>query len=132
MQALETLGHYAEWLRIRTQKLRTLNNMNVGKYVVSGTRLKLDFSRVPEETFESRRLAYHQELQEEFFHQFRIRDTQTHTVRRGESIWVLSQRKYQVPVWLLRQYNPDLDLDRVSSGAQVNIPILERVSETTG
>jgi len=132
VQALETLGHYAEWLRIRTQKLRTLNNMNVGKYVVSGTRLKLDFSRVPEETFESRRLAYHQELQEEFFHQFRIRDTQTHTVRRGESIWFLSQRKYQVPVWLLRQYNPDLDLDRVSSGAQVNIPILERVSETTG
>ena len=132
VQALETLGHYADWLGIRTQKLRILNNMDFGKHVVSGARLKLDFSRVPEDTFESQRLAYHQELQEEFFRQFRIRDTHPHTVRRGESIWVLSQRKYQVPVWLLRQYNPDLDLAHVSSGEQVNIPVLERVAETTG
>ena len=132
VQALETLGHYADWLRIRTQKIRNLNNMDFEEHVVSGTRLTLDFSHVSEETFESRRLAYHQELQEEFFRQFHIRDTQTHTVRRGESIWLLSQRKYRVPVWLLRQYNPDLDLNRMSSGAQVNIPILERVTETTG
>ena len=132
VQARETLGHYAEWLGIRTQKIRTLNNMDIAEHVVSGSRLKLDFSRVPEETFASRRLAYHQELQEKFFRQFRIRDTHTHTLRRGESIWVLAQRKYQVPVWLLRQYNPDLDLDRVSLGAQVNIPVLEKVTEAAG
>ena len=132
VQARETLGHYAEWLGIRTQKIRTLNNMDIAKHVVSGSRLKLDFSRVPKETFASRRLAYHQELQEEFFRQFRIHDTHTHTLRRGESIWVLAKRKYQVPVWLLRQYNPDLDLDRVSSGTQVNIPVLEKVTEAAG
>ncbi len=132
VQALETLGHYANWLHIRTQKLRNLNNMDFAEHVVSGARLTLDFSRVPEETFESRRLAYHQKLQENFFRQFHIRDTQTHTVQRGESIWLLSKRKYHVPVWLLRQYNPDLDLNHVSLGAQVNIPVLERVTNTTG
>tara|TARA_B100000315_G_scaffold255973_3_gene300751 strand:+ start:15450 stop:17543 length:2094 start_codon:yes stop_codon:yes gene_type:complete len=132
VHALETLGHYAEWLRIRTQNLRTINAMDFGEHVVSGTRLKLVFSRVTEEVFESRRLSYHQGLQEKFFNQFRIRDTHPHTVQRGESVWGLALKKYQVPVWLLRQYNPDLDLNRVSLGEHVNIPVLERVAETTG
>jgi membrane-bound lytic murein transglycosylase D len=132
VHALETLGYYAEWLGIRTQTLRIINNMDFGEHVVSGTRLKVDFSHVSEGIFESRRLSYHQDLQEKFFHQFRIRDTHPHIVRRGESIWLLAQRKYHVPVWLLRQYNPDLDFHRVSSGAQVNIPVLEQVTETPG
>ena len=132
VQALETLGHYAEWLGIRTQTLRTMNDMDFKTHVVSGTRLRLDFSRVSKEVFESRRLAYHQALQETFFRQFRISGTHIHTLQHGESIWALAKKTYQVPVWLLRQYNPDLDLDRVGSGVQVSIPVLERVTETTG
>jgi hypothetical protein len=40
---------------------------------------------------------------------------------------VLSERKYKVPVWLLRQYNPDLNLDRVTPGTVVKFPKLRAV-----
>ena len=47
-----------------------------------------------------------------------------HEVRRGESVWILSLRQYGVPVWLFRQYNPELDLDTVRPGTRLNFPVL--------
>ncbi len=125
VQAAETLGHYAEWLGLRASRLRELNDMRYRKPVVIGQRLRLDFSRASIEDFEQRRLAYHRALQDEFFVQFRIVGTQTHTVRRGDSLWILSQRTYDVPIWLLRQYNPDLDFNTVLPGAAVTIPLVQ-------
>jgi membrane-bound lytic murein transglycosylase D len=129
VQALETLGHYADWLGVRTQRLRELNGLGLSQSVVLGQALKLDFSSVSPEEFEHRRLAYHRGRQEAFFSSFHIEDVADHVVRRGESLWVLAQRTYNVPVWLLRQYNPDLDLDRVAPGTVVKFPRLRPITE---
>jgi hypothetical protein len=32
-------------------------------------------------------------------------------------------------VWLLRQYNPDLDLDRLRPGARVHFPLLQPLQQ---
>jgi membrane-bound lytic murein transglycosylase D len=123
VQGAETLGHYADWLGIRAQQLRDLNNMKYRKPVVIGRRLKLDFSVVDAATFEQRRRAYQQELQEAFFEQFRITGTEVHVIKAGESLWTISQRRANVPIWLVRQYNPDVDFGDVRPGARVNIPL---------
>ena len=39
---------------------------------------------------------------------------------------MLAARTYKVPVWLLRQYNPDLNLDRVIPGTVVKFPRLKK------
>ncbi len=129
IQAAETLGHYAEWLDTRAQRLRQINKMRYGKPVVVGDRLKLDFTRVSPELFEQRRRAYHRTLQAEFFMQYRIVGTTVHRVRRGDSVWLLAQKEYKVPVWLLRQYNPDLDPDVVRPGTELVFPRVALRSE---
>jgi membrane-bound lytic murein transglycosylase D len=129
VQAVETLGHYAEWLEVRTASLRSLNRMHYGQPVVVGRRLRLKFEQVDAETFEQRRLAYHRALQEAFFARFQISDTREHIVQRGESVWILSQRRYGVPLWLLRQYNPDLDLSALRPGTPLMVPLLESRDE---
>jgi membrane-bound lytic murein transglycosylase D len=35
---------------------------------------------------------------------------------------VLAQKKYNVPIWLLRQYNPDIDMAAVKPGTRIVIP----------
>ena len=130
IQALETLGHYGDWLELKTQRLRDLNGYTFRRPVVVGRRLKLDYSKVDRLTFEARRMAYHNGVQEAFFAAYRIKDTQQHTIRRGESLWVLAQRTYRVPLWLLRQHNPDLDLDRIRPGMSVEFPLLERIGRS--
>ena len=128
VQASETLGHYADWLQIRTQQLRNINRMSFGQGVVVGRNLELDFSVVDPVTFERRRRTYHQKIQEVFFQTYQINDTLDHTVKPGESLWILALRTYRVPVWLVRQFNPDLDPDRVRPGMVIKFPQLNSLA----
>ncbi len=125
VQATETLGHYAEWLDVRATRLRELNRMRLGTPVVIGQRLKIDTSRVSIDEFDQRRRGYHQKLQEDFFAINRIVGTEVHVVRRGESLWVIAQTYQNVPIWLLRQYNPDVNLDDVRPRTQLTLPRVE-------
>jgi membrane-bound lytic murein transglycosylase D len=125
VQAAETLGHYAEWLDVRASDLRRLNKMSFATPVIVGRKVRLSFAKVTHDQFEARRMEYHRQLQEAFFTQYRIKDTTTHVVKAGESIWVLAQQRYNIPIWLLRQYNPDLDLGDIRPGTKLVIPIVE-------
>jgi membrane-bound lytic murein transglycosylase D len=122
VQAAETLGHYAEWLEVSSSHLRRLNGMRSGSAVAIGRKAKMDFSQVTPQVFERRRLAYHHALQEEYFAAFEVIGTRTHTLRSGDTLWLLAEQKYQVPVWLIRQYNPDLDFTALRVGTRMVIP----------
>ncbi|MDE0754671.1 MAG: LysM peptidoglycan-binding domain-containing protein [Woeseiaceae bacterium] len=121
---LETLGHYADWLGIKTQRVRDINGLAFRTQVEVGQRIKLDFGTVDAGVFESSRTQYHRQLQDTFFRNNTITGVQEHVVRNGESVWILALRQYDVPVWLFRQYNPELDLHNVRVGTRLNFPIL--------
>jgi len=128
VQALETLGHYADWLEIPTQRLRDVNTLSFREAVVLGQSLTLEFGRVDAPTFEQRRRAYHQQIQSDFFAAYQIEDIESHVIKSGESLWILAARRYNVPVWLLRQYNPDLNFDRIQAGTVVRFPRLKAIA----
>ena len=46
-------------------------------------------------------------------------------MRRGESLWVIAQRYQNLPIWLLRQYNPDVDFDDVRPRTELTLPLVE-------
>jgi membrane-bound lytic murein transglycosylase D len=128
VETLETLGHYAEWLDVRASRLRELNGMRYGAALPIGSRIKLDLAHVDAGAFEARRVAYHRAVQAQYFDAHRIAGSETHTVRAGESVWMLARSRDDLPLWLLRQYNPDLDLANLRPGTQLTIPVVERVS----
>ena len=130
VQPLETLGHYADWLGIRTQRLRDINGLAFRDPVEVGRRIKLDFADVDAKSFEDRRTAYQREQQDGFFRQHIITGVREHVISRGESIWILALREYDVPVWLFRQYNPELDLQNVQPGVRVQFPVLTPVDRS--
>ena len=100
-----------------------------GRPVVIGRRLTLDFGRVNAEEFQRRRLAYHRTLQDEFFGAYVVTGTEEYVLGKGDTLWYLATHKYQLPVWLLRQYNPDLDFASLSPGARMVIPRVAPRSE---
>jgi len=124
VQALETLGHYGDWLEIKTQRLRDLNGLAFRTPVAVGQRIKLDLNTVEAKIFEERRIAYHRALQDSFFRRHVISGVTEHTIKAGESIWILALRKYDVPIWLFRQYNPGVDVQKVQPGTKIQIPLL--------
>jgi membrane-bound lytic murein transglycosylase D len=128
VDADETLGHFADWLEITPQRLLTLNKLTRRRPIQAGQTLRLDFSKVTPDVFQQRRLEYHKGIEEDFFGSFRVTTTLEHTLRSGDTLWLLSHKKYAVPTWLIRRYNPDIDLAKLVPGTVLVIPIVEKAS----
>ncbi len=123
----ETLGHFADWLGVSTAYVRAINHLKFRRPVLIGQRVKLDFRKVSREAFETRRRQYHRELQASYFAAHRIVGTEVYIARPGDSVWTLTQHATQMPLWLVQQYNPDVDLAQLRAGTQIVMPRVEEV-----
>ena len=129
IQASETLGHYADWLELKSWDIRRLNSMQYRDPVIIGDRLRLSFNTVSAPEFERRRRDFHLTLQQQFFSNYRIQRVETYKIRRNDNIGRIARNRYSTPIWLLRQYNPELDFNRIQIGQEIDFPILEAVGE---
>ena len=68
------------------------------------------------------RRDYHRQLQDAFFAAHRIAGTENYDVKRGESLWTIAQQRSDMPVWLVAQYNPDVDFSDVRPGTTITLP----------
>jgi membrane-bound lytic murein transglycosylase D len=126
VQPGETLGHFVDWLEIPASSLRQRNRLGSDSALGIGTALRLDFSRVPPERFQERRVAHHRSLQSAFYGAYEIAGTEEYVLKRGDSLWKLSRGEGAVPVWLLREYNPDLDFESLRAGQRLTLPKIAR------
>jgi membrane-bound lytic murein transglycosylase D len=126
VQASETLGHFAEWLSIRAWDVRRLNNMAFSDPVIVGKRLTLDFSSVNIAEFELKRREFHSTLQQEFFSNYRIQGVEQYEIKRNDNVGVIARNRYSTPIWLVRQYNPELDFNRIQIGQKIVFPLVEQ------
>ena len=126
VEAEETLGHYAEWLNVSAREIRRLNGFRYGRSLRLGQQIKIPLRRTNKEEFEEKRLEYHQELAEDFFATYRVGKLVTYSIKRGDSIWSLSRREFEVPLWLLKHYNSKVDFNVLIPSQQLLIPVVEK------
>jgi len=122
----ETLGHYAEWLGVPARKLRQLNGFEYGRTLHLNQKIKIPLHRVAKEEFEEKRFEYHQELAENFFSSYRIDKILTYSIKRGDNIWTLSRREFEVPLWLIKRYNANVDFNALIPSQKLLIPVVEK------
>jgi membrane-bound lytic murein transglycosylase D len=128
VDALETLGHYSDWLEVPASRLRKLNGIRPGRNLRMGQRIKLDFSKVTSATFLQRRTEYHKGIEEDFFGSYEVVRVVEHRIKPGDSIWDLCNRTYEVPAWLVQRYNPNANFGRLTPGVKLVIPVVEPLS----
>jgi membrane-bound lytic murein transglycosylase D len=122
VQAAETLGHFADWTQTNAEDLRKLNGLRKGESVGLGRKLKLDLSRVTAAQFTEARRLYHRHLQEAYFAAHRIAGTQQYVIKRGDSLWTIGRQHGDLPVWLVTEYNPDVNFDEMRPGTMITLP----------
>jgi membrane-bound lytic murein transglycosylase D len=131
VEADETLGHYATWLEIPTQRLRELNGLRYNQDIHIGQHIRLSYERVSAEEFQRRRYEYQRSLEEDFFSSYAVDSLQTHKVGRGQNIWQICNDIYQIPIWLVAKYNPDRDLAKLNPGDTLSIPVVMPLKPST-
>jgi len=124
----ETLGHFADWLNVPTQKLRRINGLSFRQSIHIGQPLWLTFERLTPEEFHRRRIEYHQGIEEDFYRNYTVSGEKTHKIKWGENIWYLCNSVYELPYWLFKKYNPNRNLLQLAAGEEVVIPVVEKVA----
>ncbi len=125
----ETLGHYAEWAGVKTWQIRRLNGLTFGRTLHLHQKLKIPLGRTGIETFEQNRYEYHKRLQEDFFSVYRISALMPYKIQRGDNFWTLCQTKFDIPMWLLSNCNPQVDFADLRVQQQVMVPVVEKITK---
>jgi membrane-bound lytic murein transglycosylase D len=47
-----------------------------------------------------------------------------YTIKKGVTVWEICNEIYDIPLWLLRSYNPDVDLENLYRGGKLSIPVV--------
>ena len=71
------------------------------------------------------RLEYHRGLEEDFFVNYAITDTLIHQVKNGENLWYLCNYIYNLPFWLIVDYNKEIDFESLKPGDKLVIPAVK-------
>lgn len=121
----ETLGHFAEWLSVPTHRIRQVNRMSYGTPIRVGQRLLLTFEKVTPEEFHRRRVEYHQTIEEDFYRNFVVQGEQVYRVKSGDTLWLICNREFELPSWLLKKHNPETDFANLVVGQEILIPLVE-------
>lgn len=126
VEAEETLGHYSDWIEgTTTQAIRNLNKMDFGKALTVGQKIILPIKSDDQKgMFEKKRVEYHQTLEEGFDDQYSVIAFTTYQVKKGDNEWTIST-KLQIPMWIIKKYNPTLVQKDMRVGDNLNIPLLK-------
>ena len=124
-QASETIGRLANWLDLSAWDIRRLNNMNYRDQIFIGKQIQLDFNKVSIADFEINRRDFHSNLQRAFFDTHQIKGSEEYKIRLNDNINRLAKNTYSAPLWLVRQYNPDLNFNHIHVGQKITFPLLK-------
>jgi membrane-bound lytic murein transglycosylase D len=123
--ANETLGHFADWLRLPLYRVQQMNNLGRRRTIYQGQKLRLDFSRVSKEDFLNYRIQYHQEAMGRFLSENEFVSIVEYQIRSGESIWDIARTQYEIPPELIQYFNIRDDINKLYPGDIIRIPIFK-------
>ena len=122
----ESLGLYAEWLGISTDHLRQLNNNQRGIKIGQEIIIPLN-SPGSLEQFNAKRLEYHMAQEEDFYNNYRVVDTKIRRVLQGDTLWSICNRDDEVPIWLFKKYNREIDIEALTLNMRLTIPVIAAI-----
>jgi membrane-bound lytic murein transglycosylase D len=118
----ETIGHFAEWMRVDAGAIRRMNNIGPNDPLTIGRVINIPIrSTTNLKNFEVSRLQYHMAIEEDFFARYEVVDFERRTVRPGDSLWKICSDA-RIPMWLLKKYNRGLRFHNLQPGTNLWIP----------
>jgi membrane-bound lytic murein transglycosylase D len=123
----ETVGHYAEWLRVSRKRIAKMNGKGVSRIIKTGGMVKIPLTRktASKKSFEKNRLEYQMGIMEDFFNEYQVDGEKTLTVeKRGSMRNMALGDSAAPPPWLVALYNPDKQSKTLKPGDHITAPVI--------
>jgi len=123
----ESFELLADWLKISASSLRKLNGFSDTHKLHPDEKMIIALVNISAKKFEEKRFDFHLETEEDFFNAYKIVGVSAYTVKKGDTVWDICRKKFDLPLWLLKKYNTDLDFSRLRSSQQLTIPVVKAI-----
>lgn len=127
VQPEESVELLANWLQISAGELRRINKLPGDRLLRTDETIHIPLTRVSASEFEEKRFDFHLETEEDFYSAYKIIGVKAYEVSKGDTIWEICRNKFDLPFWLLKKYNVDLDFNSLQSSQQLTIPIIKAI-----
>lgn len=123
----ESVELLASWLQIPSGELRKLNKLPSNRLLRPDETILIPLTNVSASEFEEKRFDFHLETEEDFYSAYKIIGVKVYEVSKGDTIWEICRNKFDLPFWLLKKYNTNLDFNSLRSSQQLTIPIVKAI-----
>jgi membrane-bound lytic murein transglycosylase D len=123
----ESMELLADWLNVKPDIIRRLNSFPAKRSLQPDEPIQIPLNNVSSAAFEEKRFDFHLETEEDFFDVYKIVGVSSYIVKRGDTIWELCQNKFDLPLWLLKKYNTNLNFNALQSSQQLTVPIVKTI-----
>ncbi len=127
VQPQESMELLADWLKISARSLRQLNGFSDSQQLHPDKKISIALVNISAEKFEEKRFDFHLETEEDFFNAYKIVGVSAYTVQSGDTVWDICRNQFDLPLWLLKKYNTNLDFSSLRSSQQLTIPIVKAI-----
>ncbi len=120
----ESLYDLARWSGLQVEDIEDGNDIDVNEPLQHGQPLVLPIDELAAATLEKRREGFAERRQKRYLkRRGGLVEVKSHRVRTNDSAWIIARDNGRMPLWLLAAYNPGRDLDRLSIGDTLKVPV---------
>ena len=122
----ENLVLLARWAGTSVEAVAELNGLDISDPLYPGQSLLLPtVDEVADEGLLGSREAFAEARLERYLERRGgLMAVEEHRVRTGETAWAIARDQHGIPTWVLEAYNPEADLEHISIGERLVVPVL--------
>ena len=121
----ESLYDLARWSRVDVEAIEEINGIDLGHPLSGGQRLILPLTDMQLNRLQSARQAFAEQRKDDYLHRRGgLVEVHSYRMKTGDTVWSVSRRHGNLPTWLVKAFNPALDLNRVRIGQRVQLPVV--------
>lgn len=121
----ESLYDLAQMSQVSIEALENINGIDLNTPLKGGQRLVIPMTKAVQSDFKTARNSFADKRKNAYLNRRGgLVEVKPYRVKTGDSAWGIGKANGGLPVWILKAFNPTVDLNQISIGQTISVPVV--------